>query len=148
MKDYRIVSVPRFTVAGLSVVTSNDRSDQIGALWQQFYGQNVAAQIPNKKSDDIYSLYIDYQGDYTKPYRLVIGCKVDLISSLRAGLVAKTVPAANYAVVPANGPQPQSVIAAWQQIWTSDLPRTYSGDFDLYSGEGSDQQVNVYVAIG
>jgi len=34
-------------------------------------------------------------------------------------------------------------MAAWQKIWNLKLPRTYSGDFDLYSGD----QVTVHVAI-
>ena len=64
--------------------------------------------------------------------------------------MSKTVPAAKYAVIPANGKQPDSVIAAWQRVYRSDLARTYSGDFDLYASKGphpSDQDVNLFVAI-
>jgi predicted transcriptional regulator YdeE len=148
--DYKQVSLPAFTIVGVSARVSNDRPQEIGTLWQQFYAQGIAAKIPNKKSENICSVYIDYEGDHTKPYTIVIGCEVNDAPSLPAGLMSKVVPAAKYAVIPANGKQPDSVIAAWQQVWSSDLQRTYSGDYDLYAGKGpdpSDQDVNVYVAI-
>ena len=83
-------------------------------------------------------------------YTLVIGCEVGDGESLPEGLVSRTVPAAKYAVISAGGKQPDSVIAAWQQVWGSDLARAFSADFELYAGKGSsppDQEVNIYVAI-
>jgi predicted transcriptional regulator YdeE len=148
--NYQNISRPAFTIVGISARVSNDRPQEIGQLWQQFYAQGIAAKIPNKKSENIYSLYIDYEGDHTKPYTMVIGCEVKDATSLPAGLVSKNVPAAKYAVIPANGKQPDSVIAAWLQVYSSGLARTYSGDFDLYVTKGpdpSDQDVNLYVAI-
>jgi predicted transcriptional regulator YdeE len=149
--NHKTISLAAFTVVGISVRTSNDRPQEIGALWQRFYAEGIAAKIRNKKSENIYSVYIDYEGDHTKPYSLVIGCEVGDASSLPAGLISKTLPAAKYAVVPANGKQPDSVIAAWQSVYRSDLARTYGGDFDLYVSRGSNPQnmdVNLYIAIG
>jgi predicted transcriptional regulator YdeE len=148
--NYRTVSLPAFTVVGISARVSNDRPQEIGKLWQQFYAHGIAAKVPNKKSEIIYSVYIDYESDHTKPYTIVIGCEVNDPASLPAGLVSKTVPAAKYAVISANGKQPDSVIAAWQSVYSSDLARTYSGDFDLYVSQGpdpADLDVNLYVAI-
>jgi predicted transcriptional regulator YdeE len=150
MPDYRIVVRPGFTVVGLALRTSNSQPDQIGGLWQEFYTRNIASLIRNAKSGDIYSVYIDYEGDHTQPYTLVIGCEADAIN-VPPGLVAKNVPAARYAVFPASGKQPESVIAAWQKVWGADLSRTYSGDFDLYSAPAEvspqQQQVEIYVAV-
>jgi predicted transcriptional regulator YdeE len=150
MPDYRTVARSAFKVVGLGLRTSNSRPDQIGGLWQQFYARNIPSLIPNKKSDDIYSLYIDYEGDHTQPYTLVIGCEADQVDTAE-GLVAKSVPAARYAVFSASGKQPDSVIAAWQKVWSLDLPRIYSGDFDLYAsqaeGSAEQQRVEVFVAI-
>jgi predicted transcriptional regulator YdeE len=148
--NHATLSLPAFTVAGISARVSNDRPQEIGALWQHFYAQGIAAKIPNKKSENIYSVYIDYESDHTGAYTIVIGCEVNDAAALPADLVAKTVPAAKYAVIPANGKQPDALIAAWKQVWSSDLPRTYSGDFDLYVSKGpypADLDVNLYVAI-
>src|SRR5262245_33317547 len=98
MSDYKIVSLPAFTVAGLSVRTSNSRPDQIGKLWQEFYSRNIEAQVPNRKSKNIYSVYIDYERDYTCPYTLIIGCEVEPDEIVPEGLVKKQVPAAKFAV--------------------------------------------------
>jgi predicted transcriptional regulator YdeE len=149
--NFRTISLSAFTIVGISARVSNDRPQEIGKLWQQFYAEGIAATIPNKKSENIYSVYIDYESDHTKPYTIVIGCEVNDAASLPAGLVAKTVPAAKYAVISANGKQPDALIAAWQQVWKSDLPRTYSGDFDLYVSRGAgsqDMDVSLHVAIG
>jgi predicted transcriptional regulator YdeE len=149
--DYTTVSLPPITIVGISARVSNERPQEIGKLWQQFYAQGIADKIPDKKSENIYSAYIDYESDHTKPYTLVIGCEVNDAGSLPADLVCKTIPAAQYAVIPANGKQPEALIAAWQKVWKSDLPRTYSGDFDLYVSQGAgpeDLGVSLYVAIG
>jgi len=148
--DYRTVSRPAFTIVGISARTSNAHPEEIGVLWQRYYGEGIASKIPNKKSEDTYSLYIDYESDHTQPYTLVIGCEVNGVAALPAGLVTKTVPAAKYAAFSAEGPQPQTVISVWQQVWASGLQRTYSGDFDVYSAgsDPSQQRVNVFVAIG
>ena len=146
--NFRTISLPAFTIVGISARVSNDRPQEIGKLWQQFYAEGIAAKIPNKKSENIYSVYIDYESDHTKPYTIVIGCKVNDAASLPAGLVAKTVPASKYAVISANGKQPDALIAAWQQVWKSDLPRTYSGDFDQYVSRAADMDVSLHVAIG
>jgi predicted transcriptional regulator YdeE len=124
MPEHRIVERPAFTVVGLALRTSNSRPDQIGGLWQEFYARNVPSLIPNRKSDHVYSVYIDYEGDHTKPYTLVIGCEAD-VGDVPTGLTVKNVPAAKYAVFSASGKQPDSVITAWQK-----------------------QRVETYVAIG
>jgi len=145
MTDQSTLSLPPLTLAGISVRTSNDRPDQIGELWQRFYCENISGKIPSKKSDDVYSLYIEYEGDHTKPYTLLIGHPVEADFTPPIGLVKKVIPTAQYAVVPASGPQPASLIAAWQKIWSMGLSRTYTGDFDLHSVSGA---VDIYVAIG
>jgi predicted transcriptional regulator YdeE len=149
MPDYQIVSLPSFTVTGLSVRTSNSRPDQIGQLWQEFYRRDIAGQIASKKSENIYSVYIDYETDYTGPYTLVIGCETDSEDTIPVGLVSKQVPGARFAVFDANGKQPDALIAAWQKIYTTDIERTYTGDFDLYEMQAgaSGPSVSIYVAV-
>jgi predicted transcriptional regulator YdeE len=150
MADYEIVSLPAFTVAGLSIRTSNSRPDQIGQLWQEFYGQNIGARVPRKKSENVYSVYIDYESDHTGLYTLVIGYEIDPSHSVATqGLVSKQVPGSNFAVFEANGKQPDTLITTWQKVYTLDIRRTYSGDFDLYELQpgASGPSVSVYVAI-
>ncbi len=62
-------------------------------------------------------------------------------------MVAKSVPAARYAVIAAEGKQPEATVAAWRAVWVSDLPRTDSGDFDVHRHETGGARVDLQVAI-
>ena len=53
-------------------------SIECGNLWQKFETENFAERIPDKLSDEVYAVYFDYEGDYTKPYSYFIGCKVKI----------------------------------------------------------------------
>jgi predicted transcriptional regulator YdeE len=137
-------SLGSFTVVGIARRQSNDHPDEIGKLWQDFSASGGVKQIPNRKSDDIYAVYTEYEGDHTKPYTMVLGCEVTEVGSLPKGLVAKIISDAKYAVFDAKGPQPTSVISAWKHIWSSSLVRAYTADFDHYHGP---EDVHVHVAV-
>lgn len=67
-----------------------------------------------------------------------------------AGLVGKVIPASNYAVYTAKGEFPQGLIATWQEIWKSGLPRSYTSDFEVYHSDFDPKrnpEVKVYIAI-
>ena len=149
MLDFETVTRASFSVAGLATRTSNSRPDQIGALWQEFYGRNILAQIPNKRSSDVYSVYIDYESDHNGPYTLIIGCEVDKDTAVPEGLSKQQVPGARFSVFDANGKQPDALISTWQKIPGMNLKRTFSGDFDLYRNVPGTSQpdVRVFVAV-
>ncbi len=145
--SHEIESLPRFVLVGRTCRASNADPAPIGALWGAFFGGGGAAQIPGRVNDDLYSLYYEYEGDHTQPYTMLLGCRVadDVdVDDLPEGLVATTVPAARYAVHDVSGPQPDTLIQAWQQIWEAPLDRTYSGDFDHHVAP---DRVRVHVAI-
>ena len=63
-------------IIGISVLTTNQNGQamqDIGNLWKRFFSEQILAKIPNKVSDAIYSIYTDYQKDYTEPYTCIIG---------------------------------------------------------------------------
>jgi predicted transcriptional regulator YdeE len=133
-----------FTIGGIARRQSNDRTDMIGRQWQEFFAGGGVKQIPSRQSDDIYALYTDYEGDYTRPYTLVIGCRVKDGAALPTGFVAKPILAGKYAVFDAKGPQPASVVAAWQRIWGASLDRAYTTDFEQHR---SAEEVDINVAV-
>ncbi len=135
------------TIVGISCKTSNApdaASVDIPKLWKKFYEEGIAEKIPNKTSDAVFALYCDYEGDYTKPYSLVIGCPVASDGQVPDGMVAKTIPQGTYAIFTAVGDYPASVVKAWQEIWSSDLQRTYTGDYELYN---TSQDIQIYIAV-
>ena len=146
MLNYRNMHGAAITLVGIAARAANDRPEAIAALWQRFETEHILASIPHRVSDDVYALYTDYEADQHGEYTLLIGCAVERHDGLPDGLVARSIPAADYALVDASGPQPQSIVAAWQSIWAGDLKRAYSNDFDLYSA-AEPGRVTVHVAL-
>ncbi|GAB4225993.1 MAG: hypothetical protein Tsb0021_01500 [Chlamydiales bacterium] len=153
MLNYAIKQKPKICLVGIECRTSNDSGaamNDIPMLWELFYNENIIDQIPNKVSEEIISLYCDYEGDHTQPYSVVIGCPVKSMDGVPEGLVVKEIPEGTYAAYRALGEHPQTLIKTWEEIWKTDLPRTYTGDYEVYGekfNSGSPQEVEVYIAI-
>ncbi len=140
------VEKPQLMVIGIACRTSNDPGagpQDIPKLWQRFESEGVWTQIPNKTSGEVIALYCDYERDHTGDYTCVIGCAVSSLENIPEAMVGKTVPASTFAVFPVRGEFPKSLIDTWGKIWSSDLPRTYSGDYELYDAK----EVQVFIAI-
>lgn len=152
MQNHEIQRHPMMMI-GIACRTSNAPEAgpyDIPKLWERFYSENISAQIPNKISNEIVALYCDYEGDYTQPYSLVIGCPVSSLDAVPEGMVAKVIPAASYTIFRAVGEHPASLIEAWGKVWQANLKRTYTFDYEVYGDKffsGSPKEVSVYIAI-
>lgn len=153
MGSYEVVQKPPTLIIGIDCRTSNapEAGPQDIPMWGRFYGEDIVSRIPNKTSDEVIALYCDYEGDYTQPYSVVIGCPVSSIETIPEGMVAKTIPASYYAVFRAIGEHPKALIETWGNIWQQpNLERTYTSDFELYGNKfvsGSPKEVEVYIGV-
>ncbi len=153
MKKYTVVEKPPIIIIGIECRTSNSPEagpNDIPKHWEKFYKGDTISKIPNKASNEVLALYCDYEGDYTRPYSLVIGCPVSSTDVIPEGMVAKTIPTGSYAIFRAVGEHPKSLIETWGDVWQQpDLNRTYTGDYEVYGDRffGSPQEVEVYIAI-
>ena len=136
---------------GLELRTNNQEcSLAMPAHKERFFKENILSKIPNKINGNILALYTDYEGDYTEPYSWILGCEVSSLDNVPAGLVGKVIPQSKYAVFTTQGAFPQGLIAAWQTIWNTDLPRSYTSDFEIYTADFNPQinpEVKVYIAV-
>lgn len=136
---------------GLALRTNNaECSLAMPAHKERFFKEDVLAKIPNKLNGDILALYTDYEGDYTKPYSWILGCEVSNLDQVPPGLVGKVIPASKYAVFTTQGAFPQGLISAWHTVWKSNLPRSYTSDFEVYRHNFDpthNPEVKVYIAI-
>lgn len=139
MGSHEVVQKPATLVIGIDCRTSNALEagpQDIPKLWGRFYSEDVINRIPNKTSNEVIALYCDYEGDYTQPYSVVIGCPVSSIDTIPEGMVAKTIPASSYVVFRAIGEHPKALIETWDNIWKQpSLERTYTSDFELYGNK-------------
>ncbi len=152
MMNYRTENLGEIKIIGIALRTYNANTENaIGKHWHRFLKDEIQQKIPNKTSNDVIALYIDYESDHTGMYTFIIGCQVRSFEDVPEGLVARTIPASRFAVFSAKGKIPEALIETWQEIWNTDLERTYTGDFDLYKDlsqqKEGDFEVSIFVAI-
>jgi len=135
---------PPFYLIGLCVKTSPEHAGtQIPAHWERFYTENCLEKIPNRLNNTLYGVYTDYEGDFTKPYSLIIGTQVSSLSSIPEGMVGKEIPAQVYAEFETEGELPQAIFDKWCEIWEAPLERSYLSDFERYDGG----VVSIYIGV-
>lgn len=139
-------TLPAFNIIGLNATVSNQDMAAIGTLWQTFQSRDIATELSNKLSDDLYCLYHGYQGDHNAPYDMCIEYRVPDNTATPEGLSLIRVPEQHYHTSEAQGEIPKVVMEQWQAIWSSDLPRTYQVDFDRYDATNS-ALVEIFVGI-
>lgn len=141
-------------IIGITVRTTNkdgQSARDIGELWGQFYSQNLLETIPNKLSNDIYSIYTDYKSDFTDEYTTIIGLQVSSLDTIPSGLIGRQFPIETFEVFTAQGEMPQAVMNTWLDIWQRDneLQRKYTYDFEFYgekSQNGENAEVQIFIA--
>ena len=146
--------IDSFYIVGIAIETTNlngSAAKDLGILWERFYTEDISSKISTKVSDDIYSIYTDYEADHTGKYTCIIGHKVHSLVSIPKGFVGRKINAGNYYKFIAKGEMPSAVLATWETIWKSEssLNRKYTSDFEVYrikSQNGANSEVEIYIA--
>jgi predicted transcriptional regulator YdeE len=147
--------IESFDIIGISVKTDNSDpvklTNDMQGLWNKFLSENIMDKIPNKVDHNIYCIYTDYEGDYTKPYRAILGCRVSSLAVIPDGLSDKSIQGGSYNKFIAKGNILHGMIfEKWKQIWGLDIARSYTTDFEVY-GEKSrnpeDAEVEIFIGI-
>ena len=144
-----------FNIIGITTETTNANGQSItdiGKLWQQFEQEQIATKIPNIVSNEVFSVFTDYESDYTGAYRVIIGFKVSDLEEIPEGMVGRSFKAGSYTRFMAKGKVPQSIAQTWQSIWKEDekQKRRYTADYEVYgpkSQQGERSEVDIYIAV-
>ncbi|MDB4919817.1 GyrI-like domain-containing protein [Mucilaginibacter sp.] len=148
-----ISSQNQFYLTGISVRTTNQNGQSqkdIGGLWTKFTTGNMMQQIAGRLTDDMYCVYTDYETDHTGAHTAVLGCKVNSLDNIPGGFIGITIPADKYQVYYLEGQFPANIGEAWQQIWTSDIDRKYTADYDFYKADPKsfeETESRIYLAV-
>lgn len=147
-------TIEKFHVIGISVRTTNEGNQaakDIPQLWERFMSEEIESKILNKASQDVYGIYTEYEGDFTKPYTTIIGCKVNSLDNIPEGLIGLTIETANYEKFTAKGKLSDDVVYnKWTEIWKSNLDRAYIADFEIYGEKSMDMdnaEVDIFIAV-
>lgn len=148
---YEIVELNDIKVVGRSIKTSNDSGKSIkdiGDMWESIISDGVFNQIKNKTNGKGIGLYTEYDGDYTNPYRFMCCTEVeDFKNDEMESLVIKS---GKYAKFTIKGNMMVDVGKAWEKIWSMDIDRAYTYDFELYHNDSEDmnnQTIDIYIAL-
>lgn len=135
-------------VTGWSARTSNTSPDMqavIGGLWAKLF----TGPIPEGACT--IGLYSDYENGVQGDYTITVGFESKPGDPVPQGMTQREIPAGEYvrlwASVKDCAQTAQAVAPLWQQIWSTPLERTYTGDYEEYLPEGDHWRVNVYAAV-
>jgi predicted transcriptional regulator YdeE len=98
----------------------------------------------------MFAVYSEYDSDWTGEYSYMIGSEVTKADTIPEGLAVTRIPAQTYAVFKAAGPMPDALLAVWMSVWGTNLPRTYTCDFEQYDSRFTrpeNKEIDVYVAV-
>lgn len=149
-----IININSFQIIGISIKTANNDLEKLQhdmqSLWNRFISEKIAERIPNKISNDVYCIYTDYEGDYTKPYLALLGCRVENLDYVPSGLSGKSFAGGSYIKKVAKGNLFSGIVYdAWKEIWALDIPRTYHADFEIYGEKaGNPENAEVEILVG
>ncbi len=151
--EFKKLGLPAFRIVGICVVTSNENGasqKDILALWNRFFTESVTLQIANRESDDIYCAYTNYNPSDKSAYTCVVGHRVIGTAEIRSPLTDILVPESSYYVFDSSSADPSQVLETWKHIWSTNYPRTYQVDFDLYASgpEHSEKhEIHSYISV-
>ncbi|KYG76849.1 transcriptional regulator [Roseivirga spongicola] len=137
-------------LAGKTSNENGQSSKDCGELWQKFEKEAIADQIAGKLNNAIYAVYFDYDGDENQPFSYFIGCAVPENVTVPTGLQTLTIPSQTYQRFLAKGVMPECITDIWKSIWSSNVNRSFTFDFEVYderSANWSDAEVDVFIAI-
>ena len=131
---------------------------KIAGNWQKFYQEGIGSKVPNQAKPGVeLAVYSDYESDEKGAYSHLIGAEVSSLKEVPAGMAARTLSPAIYAVLTSKrGPIPDIIVDVWQEIWSlkqEDLggkSRAFKNDFEVYderSQNPKDAQVDVYLSV-
>ena len=145
----------KLKIIGIATQTSNNDSqaiEDLGKLWHQFFCENIMTKIPNAISSNIYSVYTDYESDFTGKYTTIIGLEVASLDEIPQGMIGREFQPQTFKKYIAKGELHEAVGKMWTEIWNDDinLNRTYNYDYELYTDKAQnpmDAEIEIYIGV-
>ena len=121
-----------------------------GNLWQEFENGKYKNKIPGKPADKVLAVYYQYESDHNGPFSYFIGCPVPGGIEIPQGMERLVIPAGAYQKMVAKGKMPDCIVNAWKEIWSGDMGRAYTYDFEVYDERSLDwnnAEVDIFISV-
>lgn len=150
--NYEVVYLKERMVAGIKIRTNNNdpnMKNNIGKVWKSFFQGGIYQSILDKKNNNTIGLYTNYEDKTNGDYDVMVCCEIFNEQDLPSGIEAKRIEAGKYAKFVVKGEMEKVVAECWNKIWTIDLNRKYTYDFEEYKGDciNGNEEINIYIAI-
>lgn len=153
---YEIIHLEASDFCGLKIRTNNGNPDmgvKIKKAWEDFFVQGIYATIPNKANEKCLGIYTNYESDATGDYDLVVASATSKPTSIEVPntdyeLISGKIPEGKYAKFVIQGNIQQEIYNCWNEIWHSDLDRSFTCDFEEYQNPGQQENAEVHLYIG
>ena len=117
-------------ITGKKIRTNNSKINEIVSLWKE---------VPNMElSGNLYAVYFNYESDYKGDFDFLIGSDQNLLNDF------VHIKEGKYMIWTVKSNSPEDVGAVWNEIWNTDLNRSYKTDFEVYSQDGS---IKIYIGV-
>ena len=118
-------------------IDPNGDMTEIKKFWEKYWNEGYNGKLKDLNSNYMpLAIYSKYEGDQTKPFFLSIGQKtIDknlCENEKKEGIEIIKVPKQKYFIIEKSGKMPDVVIEAWQEVWRSNLNRSYIVDVEEY----------------
>jgi predicted transcriptional regulator YdeE len=144
--NYEIVNLEEKTVIGLNKridMADPKMSQEIGALWESLFNEDLYKKIENRKNEYSIGLYSNYEGSNCD---VTVGLEAEIKEYDE--FILKLIPKGKYAKFNVKGNMVEVVAKTWEKICNMDLNRTFTGDFEEYLNcDFENADINIYIAI-
>lgn len=135
-------------IIGFELRTSNQEAFQtIPKFWGEIMGENRLNKIAPSVSETIYAVYTNFQNpgkNNEGVYSLIIGKEVLSHQKAFDGLAETIISPQKRAVFDVEKNHPEKVGAMWQEIWNTNLEKTFVSDFEIYKPTG---EIEIHIGI-
>ncbi len=147
-------TVMPFYIIGMAIRTTNEQAQaaqDIPQLWAAFMSEDRTTKIPRHQGKDIYCVYTEYESDYTRPYTVVLGYKVDNLDHIPDGCKGVKIEGGPFKKVSVAGRLSDNIVyEAWTRIWNAGWDRAYTADFEVYGAKAQDPEaveMDIFIAL-
>jgi AraC family transcriptional regulator len=152
----KIVTRKQFNIIGFEMKTKA-REDlnhpEISAFWEKIMKEELLEKIPNKVDQNQYGICADMNSaDNTFVY--IIGHEVSSMDNVPGGMIARTIPEAEYALFTVKGVFPKSIQDAFKFIYKEWFPKsgykhTGAPEFEYYDHRCCQEipEMDIYIPV-
>lgn len=156
------IKLSEIKIIGINARTRNElemnpETALIGNIVGSYFQNNLSNKILNRKKPGVtFSIFTDYESDFTGNYTYFIGEEVESFDNIPEGFSTLLINSQTYTKFTAGpGPMPNICIETWQKIWQMNDQamggkRNYHTDFEIYDERSADRKntiLDIYIGL-